>query len=335
MLKQFMRFITIICCIWIVLIFVFIAIGNSRDNDVVSFTAVVDNRTDLYIYDPISSELTNITDTRFSERSFGWSNTGALFYTESGNPARRHDGLFVMNRIGDARLIETPDTLYSFGTVWSPDGHTLAYFSSHPRNFSDIYTISFPDATVRNLTQTDTLSENNPLWSPDGEHLIYDRDGNLYLLNIATGERLLLADMQNSPVEEPVWSPDGQFIVFYTQTWRDDRYISHAFIISRDGNNMQSLNLPMTINSPVTWSPDGEGFALIAEDTNLLIYDIADNRFERIEGENRRSAPAWSPDGRWIAFIENRQLNFYDLQTEHILNIPGEGRIREPLIWRP
>lgn len=335
MLKQFMRLIITIWCILIALIFAFIAIGKSRNNDVVTFTAVFDNRTDIYIYDPVSRELMNLTNTRFSEYAFNWSNTGALSYTESGNPAQTNDTLFVMNRIGDARLIETPETLLSFGVVWSPDGHTLAYFSSHPRNISDIYMIRFPDATVQNLTQTDNISENNPLWSPDGEHLLYQQDGNLHLIHVATGERRLLADMQGVSVEDPVPSPDGQFVAFYIRNWRDNKSVSQAFIVAIDSGEIQALDLPETINSPLSWSADSERFALIVEDNNLLIYNIATHSFERIEGENRRFAPAWSPSGRWLAFIENRQLSFYDLQGDVILNTNTGGRIREPLIWRP
>ena len=170
MLKQFMRSIAIIWCGFLILILSFIAIGNSRNNDVISFTAVFDNRADIYIYDPVSRELTNITETPFSEYGIAWSSTGILSYTESGNPARDFDTLYIMNRLGNARLIDITETLLSYGVTWSPDSQTLAYYSSYPHNISDIYLVSLPDATVENLTGTEILSESNPIWSLDGEH---------------------------------------------------------------------------------------------------------------------------------------------------------------------
>lgn len=335
MFKQFMRLILIIWGIFIAITLVFISIGKSRNNDVVSFVAVFDNRADIFIYDPVSNELTNITRTRFTEYGIAWSQSGILSFSESGNPARVFDALIVMDRLGDGRVIEMTETLLSYGIVWSPDNHTIAYYSSHPRNISDIYTISFPDATIQNITQTEAISESQPLWLADGGHLIYQQDGNLYVLNLLTNERHLIANIEGLTIEDPVLSPDGRFIAFYTQTWQNNQAISNAFILALESGEIEALDLPETINSALSWSPNSDSFVFVGENTHLLIYDIVDHSLERVEGENRRFSPVWSPSGRWIAFIENRQLHFYDLQREIILNTNTGGRIREPLIWRP
>ena len=327
------RSIVISWCSFILLILLSLFTGNERNSEVVSFIATSDDdNTDIYIYDPVNYMRVNITANEFEEWSFAWSISGSLLYTVNETFGAIHDDLFVMNRPGNAQLIQTPDTLNSFGGVWSPDGNTLAYFSSHPRNFSDIYTISFPGATVHNLTQTDDISESNPLWSPDGEYLLYRLSGDLYLIDLSNGENRRLADLQSSPAESPVWSPDGQFVAFYILNWIDGDYV---FTVPRAGGDMKELALPRTINSPVSWSPDGQQLAIIADNTDLLIYDLETDSFERIEGENRRFGPAWSPAGRWIAFLENRQLHLYDRHSGRIQTVESADRVKTPLIWRP
>lgn len=334
MVRLKIRITIFVLLVSVLLVLVSISIGQNRDSDVVTFMAEFDDQTDIYQYDPIARELINLTNSPAPEWSFGWSSNGALIYSATVNVTQAADELFVMTRLGAEQFIDTPGTLYSFGGVWSPDGTTLAYFSSHPRNYSDIYTITFPDLIVRNLTETETISESNPLWSPDGTQLLYRLDGDLYLLDIETSDSQRLVDLSGT-IEMPVWSPDGQSIAFYIRTWVGGSNVLSAYIISRDGKDLQQLDVPLTINSPVSWSPDSQRLTMTVEDTNLAIYDIASHSTEIIEGENRRFAPAWSPDGRWISFIENRQLNIYDLDNEDIQVLMTDGRVKPPLLWQP
>ncbi|MGJ3238050.1 MAG: hypothetical protein ACFE0Q_05030 [Anaerolineae bacterium] len=312
-----------------------IGMGAWRAHPMVSFVANEDDQTDIHLYDPIRQDRINITASTAPEWAFGWSQAGALLFTASVNNRQASDELFVMMRPGDARLINTPDTLYSFGGVWSPDGRTLAYFSSHPTNVSDLYTVTFPQMTVRNLTQTPTLSESNPLWSPDGASLLYRLDDNLHLLDVATDDTRLLVDMPD-PIESPVWAPDGEQIIFYTRNWQDGRTSLTAYRIGRSGAGLTRLPLPEPISSDVTWSPDSTQIALIVERDTLLLYHLEQDQMRRIAGTGiARTAPSWSPDGRWLAFLEDRQLVLYDLHRERFQYTTLNGRVRPPLLWQP
>ncbi|MEM9954312.1 MAG: DPP IV N-terminal domain-containing protein [Chloroflexota bacterium] len=335
MVNLLLRRVAIALIITLGLILSVITLSTYRSSPMVSFVADVDGQTDIYMIDLATRHPINLTDSNFPEWSFAWSNTGALTFTASVNPSQAADELFTMSRLGIAQLIDTPETLYSFGGVWSPDGTTYAYFSSHPRNISDIYTISVPDFESRNLTQTDTLSETNPLWSPIGTELLYRQNGDLYLLDMTTGERQILVNLQSDTIEDPVWSPDGQWIIFYDRQFVDGRTQLIGYRVARDGTQLTQLSLPTSINSPVTWSPDSQQIALITEQQQLTIYDLASDTYTQIDGDTRRFAPSWSRDGQWIAFIQNRHLYVHNLRTQTTTAIVQDGRIKPPLIWYP
>lgn len=318
-----------------ILILLAIGIGQQSNHELVSFLAEFEGQTDIYLYDPVRGDVFNITDTPFPEWSFDWSEEQTLFYTSSINRSQSSDGLFVMNRIGYSELLDLPDVLYSFGNTWSPDGTQLVYFSSHPRNYSDIYTLTFPDLQVTNLTMTDMMSETNPLWSPDGERILYHLNGNLYLYDLQSGTNDLLLDTGQS-IESPVWSPDGEWIAFYERRYVNGSNVRYAYLMRVDEGRVQPLHLSFNINgASITWSPDSQQIALIAEDTNLIIYDLRYDRLQEIPGENRRSAPQWSPQGEWIAFIESRQLHVYNIRTGEIRHLERNGLVKPPLIWQP
>jgi|GEM_PF-6633694 len=335
MVRYGIRFIAVVLLSCGILIWMVTLIGQQSNNELVSFIAEFDDQTDIYLYDPLRGDLFNITYTAFPEWSYDWSDERTLSYSASVTRDQVADRLFIMPRIGNATQLDLPQILYSFGNVWSPDGTTLAYFSSQPRNYSDIYTISFPGLEISNLTLTDTLSETNPQWSPQGDRLLYLMDGNLYLYDMQSAESELLLDSRQS-IESPIWSPDGEWIAFYEIRFVNGSNVRFVYILRVDEGRVQPLNLDFSLNgSPVTWSPDSQQIALIADNTTLVIYDLLYDRIQEIPGENRRSAPQWSPEGRWIAFIETRQLHTYDVTSGDIHQLDREGLVKPPLIWRP
>jgi Tol biopolymer transport system component len=108
----------------------------------------------------------------------------------------------------------------------------------------------------------------------------------------------------------PVWSPDGRSLAF-----QSDRNGDRGVFLQRADGTSAADQLtkpePGTSHVPESWSPDGRTL-MVAElkgDTfTLMTLSLADRTLTRF-GDARSildpPAAAFSPDGRWVAYLVN------------------------------
>lgn len=153
-----------------------------------------------------------------------------------------------------------------------------------------------------------------PALSPDGTRLAFasNRDGvwDLYLMELSSGvvTRLTQTAAYDS---HPSWSPDGLWLAY-------ESYVDGAegagsleiFIRPLDGsqNPIQLTNDPAADFDPA-WSPAGRQVAFISTRSGepevwLADLDQVDQRFTNLSRDQTaaETAPAWSPDGTWLAW---------------------------------
>src|SRR5262245_24575880 len=166
----------------------------------------------------------------------------------------------------------------------SPDGRRIA-FDWH----GDLWICPVEGGTAERVTR-DPAHEQKPCWSPDGTKLAFssDKAGNrdIYVLDLTTGA-VEPRTWHSSDDDAPSWSPDGKWIAFQS---------------TRDSN----LDLPLNNNVWDLWKVRAEGGTA--------------ERITRFRGEN----PAWSPDGKWIAY--DRYSSGYADGEHNIFLIAPDGR---------
>jgi Tol biopolymer transport system component len=153
-----------------------------------------------------------------------------------------------------------------------------------------------------------SASDSNPRWSPDGRVVAFARSGEgegLYVVSGLGGKSRLLVSGTTGALS---WSRDGRRLAFSRDC--EAPCESGLYVVDRDGGHLQRL-LPSA--GPVSWSRDDASVVcLCVPFTNpvltnpvLTIVRVDGSGAVRVLDQGVLGDPAWSPDGRLIAYGRN------------------------------
>jgi TolB protein len=225
--------------------------------------------------------------------------------------------------------------------TWSPDNQAIAYTSYRPSGgmgtFQDIVVSHIRIGKRETPANGDPKKQNYlPIWSPDGTKIAFttNRDGNpeIYVMNRdGTGVRR----MTNHPGIDvsPTWSPTGGQLA-----WVSDRTgTARIYIMNVDGTGERVLISEECFRP--TWSSgkfneiayagrSGPGY-------DIKVYSFADGASRRItDGIGSNESPAFSPNGRHIAFTSTRngKVQVYTIARDgnDLRQITREGNNKYP-----
>lgn len=181
-------------------------------------------------------------------------------------------------------------------------------------------------------------SSDNPQWSPDGKMIAFtsSRSGkaNLYVLRLIGGEAEQLTDVKSS-VGNFKWSPEGNRIAFVMREaatddeeknnkgkddwkWIDENVKVNRLTLvnlAKDNSGKRELHNvggEGNIEGDFAWSPDGKTIVFTRTKmpkadywttSDLLSVDVTSGNVKTLAATTAsESSPAFSPDGKWIAF---------------------------------
>jgi Tol biopolymer transport system component len=253
--------------------------------------------------------------------------------------ARRRPGtwdLYVMNADGGGRRRLMPDVRLRT-LAWSPDGRNIAVASPGQAGGPDtigLYLVN-PNGSGR---QQLSRSGEAPAWSPDGRRIAFAGRRGIWVVNADGSGRRRLTQQGVGRYAPLAWSPDGRKIAFLTEGHCGD-FCFHLYVMNADGSNVRDLT-PRLRGGPgqgvvdLAWSPDGRtiAFARFADAGDLVVRSTEAIFVVKPDGSGLRRltwerwsayrAPAWSPDGRRLAVVADRDGN----SEVYVMNADGSRR---------
>ena len=188
----------------------------------------------------------------------------------------------------------------------SADGRLVAYTRAevdleHDEYRSAVYLVSADGGEPVRLTRG-AGRDWAPRWSPDGRWLAFlsDRDGKpgqLYLLPVGGGEPHRLTSLAGG-AGPAAWSPDGSRMAFCARVSKDtppddpaarERWTKRPRVVTRG-----------------PYKADGSGYTFDAV-SQVCVATLGSGAVTQLTaGEADHATPAWSPDGRRIAYVRGR-----------------------------
>src|SRR5579883_677594 len=204
---------------------------------------------------------------------------------------------------------------------FSPDGTKIAYTISHNetrRAVNQLYVMNVSDGKTVAFSSGNDPS-GNPEWSRDSKWIAYSGrlDGKSGLIVAAAdgSNKKFIAAMEGTNAPLPTtgktvsWAPDGKQLAYVSATPGPE--------------TADASGDPMVITRYLYKPNAGEGNSHFNDNKRLHIFiaDVGTGKSRQVtDGTHHEHSIEWSPDGKQIAFISNREPNEdqffnYDLLT--------------------
>jgi Tol biopolymer transport system component len=179
--------------------------------------------------------------------------------------------------------------------VLSPDGKQIAYTADE-----HVFVVAVSDGAARAVSSA-VSSASDPAWSTDGRWLYFlsDRSGSSQLWKLpmdVAGEAIQVTALDFA-LEDINFSPDQDRLLI-------ERSLPH------EGADEEGVDSPWVIDRLQFKEDADDGYITGDLPAHLYIYDLDAKSLNPITtGPYEEGEAAWSPDGKSVVFVSNREEN--------------------------
>jgi dipeptidyl aminopeptidase/acylaminoacyl peptidase len=245
--------------------------------------------------------------------------------------------LWMASTHGGDAIPMTAEGVSSSHPRWSPDGKYLAFLSSRNAGKSQVWLLNRLGGEGVRLTET-AQGVNDFEWSPDSTRLVL-------VLQDPKPEDVEAAKDKDKDKSAPKPKTPPPFVIDRLQFKEDtvgylDRRRTHLYVFDVATKSLTQVTSGDYDDNEPAWSFDGKSLAFTSNRStpdpdrnfNTDIWVIAANNTDKGAhptqvttnlGADR--SPAWSPDGKWIAFVSQTDVKAIDYATHHLAIAPSTG----------
>jgi dipeptidyl aminopeptidase/acylaminoacyl peptidase len=216
---------------------------------------------------------------------------------------------------------------------WSPDGKFLSFASSRPGKAkgNQIWLLNLAGGEAMQLTELKGRLQSHE-WSPDGKRLA-----------LVVGDPDPDAEPSPTPQTSATPKPPKPIVIDRYRYKQDGQgYLlsgrhTHIYLFDLASKKLERLTTAKWDENAPNWSPDGSRIAFLsnhADDpdrdptSQIYVADAKPGASEKsVTGVTSRvrGRPEWSPDGKWIVFLEGDEKKFGAYNMDHLALVPADG----------